>query len=212
MVVVIAHRDRQHLLRFVLLNDEAVEVRLDIARQEIENEIVIVAAARLRLRLPGAFGRVGCSGPVKVANETRSPKFDFMNSVIFVFSSSGEGNGGGGFCSMFRDQTIAPKIYHPRDGCKSDSQGQNSFILPGMQVSKGPLRNGLVCRSRWLLVNLGDMSGARAGEDRFDVRHDFLRTDIVCAGETVGQYFATCIDQDETRNSLSDILGDRFLC
>ena len=36
-----------------------------------------------------------------------------MNSVIFAFSSSGEGNGGGGFCSMaaraFRDQKVARK-------------------------------------------------------------------------------------------------------
>src|SRR3954465_14396750 len=91
--------------------------------------------------LPASAGSAA-SAPVNVAKETRSPKFDFMNSAIFVFSSSGEGNGGGGFCSMFRDQTTAPKIYHPKDGCKSDSQGQNSFILPRMQVSKRPLRSG----------------------------------------------------------------------
>ena len=38
------------------------------------------------------------SGWVKVANETLSPKFDFMNSASFDFSSSGEGNGG--VCSI----------------------------------------------------------------------------------------------------------------
>ena len=79
---------------------------------------------------------------------------------------------------MFRDQTTAPKIYHPGGGCKSDSEkGQNSFILPRMQVLKHPLRNGLVYRSRRLLVNLGDMSGARAGQDRFNIGHYFLRAE-----------------------------------
>src|SRR5689334_17950166 len=88
-----------------------------------------------------AGSAASASAPANVANETRSPKFDFMNSAIFVFSSSGEGKGGGGFCSMCRDYMIAPKIYHPKDGCKSDSQGQNSFILPGMQVPSTPLNN-----------------------------------------------------------------------
>src|SRR5439155_15237945 len=38
------------------------------------------------------------SGCVIVVNATRSPKFDFINSASFDFSSSGEGKGG--FCSM----------------------------------------------------------------------------------------------------------------
>jgi hypothetical protein len=29
--------------------------------------------------------------------------------VILAFSSSGEGNGGGGFCSMFRGQKVTRK-------------------------------------------------------------------------------------------------------
>src|SRR5215211_6916254 len=38
------------------------------------------------------------SGWVKVAKETLSPKFDFMNSESLDFNSSGDGKGG--FCSM----------------------------------------------------------------------------------------------------------------
>src|SRR6266513_62967 len=47
------------------------------------------------------------SGVVNVAKETRSPKFDFMNSAIFVFNSSGDGKGGGGFCSILATKMIA---------------------------------------------------------------------------------------------------------
>jgi hypothetical protein len=71
-----------------------------------------------------------------------------MNSEILVLSSSGEGNGGGGFCSIARDPDGRAKIYHPRDGCKSDSQSQNSFILGQMQPEAnnrwemGPLEGG----------------------------------------------------------------------
>src|SRR5260370_42100321 len=52
----------------------------------------------------GSSSAAAGSGWVKVAPETRSPKFDFINSVIFVFSSSGEGNGGGGFCSILANR------------------------------------------------------------------------------------------------------------
>ena len=38
VVVMIANRDREDLLRFVLFDDEAVEMRLDVARQKIEDE------------------------------------------------------------------------------------------------------------------------------------------------------------------------------
>src|SRR5439155_11115037 len=47
VVVMIADRDCEHLLRFVLLDDEPVEVRLDIARQKIELKLLIVALLRL---------------------------------------------------------------------------------------------------------------------------------------------------------------------
>ena len=40
MVVVIADRDRKDLLGFILLDHEPIEVRLNIARQEIEHEMV----------------------------------------------------------------------------------------------------------------------------------------------------------------------------
>jgi hypothetical protein len=47
VIVVIADRDRENLLCFVLLNDKAVEVRLDVARQLVEDENVIVIRAFL---------------------------------------------------------------------------------------------------------------------------------------------------------------------
>src|SRR5205823_13334192 len=53
------------------------------------------------LESSGAFSSApvsATSGCVMVVNATRSPKFDFMNSASFDFSSSGEGKGG--FCSM----------------------------------------------------------------------------------------------------------------
>src|ERR1700730_1342827 len=69
-----------------------------------------------------------CSGAVNVAKETRSPKFDFMNSEIFVFNSSGEGKGGG-FCSMLSRSKGRAEIYHRIDRCKSDSRSANLFTL-----------------------------------------------------------------------------------
>src|ERR1700730_1413081 len=70
-----------------------------------------------------------CSGAVNVAKETRSPKFCFMNSEIFVFNSSGEGKGGGGgFCSMRSRLKGRAGIYHRNEACKSASPGSDLFI------------------------------------------------------------------------------------
>ena len=44
VVVVIADRDRENLLRFVLFDHETVEVRFDVARQKIEDELVAALA------------------------------------------------------------------------------------------------------------------------------------------------------------------------
>ena len=46
VIVMIADRDREDLLRLVLLDHEPVEMRLDVARQKIENEIVLVDLLR----------------------------------------------------------------------------------------------------------------------------------------------------------------------
>src|SRR5437773_2796778 len=75
------------------------------------------------------------AGWVKDATETRSPKFDFINSVIFVFSSSGEGNGGGGVCSILANRKGRVKIGYGNGSSKSDSRICNSFILSGLQIS-----------------------------------------------------------------------------
>ena len=51
VVVMIANRDREHLLRFILLDHEPVQVRLDIARQKIELKLLIVGLLRFLFRL-----------------------------------------------------------------------------------------------------------------------------------------------------------------
>jgi len=68
-----------------LLDNEAVEVRLDIAREKTKRKLV---AFLRRGFITASFSSV------KVATETLSPKFVFMNSASLVFNSSGEGNGG----------------------------------------------------------------------------------------------------------------------
>ena len=50
MVVMITNRDREHLFRFVLLDHEPIQVRLDIARQKIELELLIIDLLRLLFR------------------------------------------------------------------------------------------------------------------------------------------------------------------
>ncbi|MBA3831928.1 MAG: hypothetical protein H0X34_08545 [Chthoniobacterales bacterium] len=89
VVVVVADGDRQNLLRFVLLDDEAVEVGLDMARKKVEGEAVVVRLGGLFIAPASAR-----SGWAKLANETSSPKFDFMNSESFACNSSGDGKGG----------------------------------------------------------------------------------------------------------------------
>src|SRR5437762_2057084 len=75
------------------------------------------------------------SGWVKVATETRSPKFDFINSVIFDFSSSGEGNGGGGLCFILANRKGRAKIDYGNGSSKSDPRICNSFISSQLQIS-----------------------------------------------------------------------------
>jgi hypothetical protein len=46
VVVVIADRDRENLFRFILFDHKTVEVRFDVARQEIEDEMVAALGHR----------------------------------------------------------------------------------------------------------------------------------------------------------------------
>src|SRR6266481_8709351 len=46
MVVMIANGDRQHLLRFILLDHEAVEMRFNVPRQKIELEFLLIGLVR----------------------------------------------------------------------------------------------------------------------------------------------------------------------
>src|SRR5713226_7838199 len=110
----IANCDREHFLGFILLDHETIKMRFDVARKEIELKFLVVDLFRFPSISPSAG-----SGCVKVATETRSPKFCFMNSVIFAFSSSGEGNGGG-FCSIGFKPTnrSSAESYHSTTLCK----------------------------------------------------------------------------------------------
>ena len=57
MVVVVAHRDGEDLLGFVLLDDEAVEVRFDFARRQMEIEDFPAGCSRVLGRTGGlGFG------------------------------------------------------------------------------------------------------------------------------------------------------------
>src|SRR5260370_20680598 len=73
----------------------------------------------------GSSSAAAGSGWVKVATETRSPKFDFINSVIFVFSSSGEGNGGGGFFSILANRKSRAKKHY----CNTSSKYTPPFLI-----------------------------------------------------------------------------------
>ena len=57
VVVMIADRNREHLLRFVLPDDKAIEMRLDIARPVMEFE-----SARIDRRSGGRFVAAGFGG------------------------------------------------------------------------------------------------------------------------------------------------------
>ena len=59
MVVMIAHGDREHFLRFLLFDDEAVQMRLDIARQKIEFEFLIVDLLRFFILRRSRWFRLG---------------------------------------------------------------------------------------------------------------------------------------------------------
>ena len=58
VVVVIADRDREHFFRFVLLDDKAVEMGLDVAREKIEDEL-IAARRRGRFLVVAFLGALG---------------------------------------------------------------------------------------------------------------------------------------------------------
>ena len=46
MVVMIANCDRQHLLRFILLDHEPVEMRFNVPRQKVELEFLLIGLVR----------------------------------------------------------------------------------------------------------------------------------------------------------------------
>ena len=59
MIVMIANRDREHLLRFFLFNDEPVEVRFDVAGQEIEFKFGVLSLLRRFILHCGGRRRLG---------------------------------------------------------------------------------------------------------------------------------------------------------
>ena len=59
MVVMIANCNRQDFFRFVLFDDEPVEMRLDIARQQIEFELLVFGFFRLFILFCDRLLRLG---------------------------------------------------------------------------------------------------------------------------------------------------------
>src|SRR5207249_315805 len=59
VVVMIANRDREHFLRFVLLDDKTVKMRFDVARQKIEFELGMVGLLRLFILNRGGWFWLG---------------------------------------------------------------------------------------------------------------------------------------------------------
>ena len=58
MVVMIANRNRQDLLRFILFYHEPVQMRLDVARQKIEFEFLVLGLLRFFIFLCGRWLRL----------------------------------------------------------------------------------------------------------------------------------------------------------
>jgi len=61
VVVMIANRNRQDLLRFLLFDDKAVQMRLYVARQQIEFEFFVLCFLRLFVLLCRCRLRLGNS-------------------------------------------------------------------------------------------------------------------------------------------------------
>ena len=59
VVVMIANRNREDFLRFLLFDDEPVEMRFDIARQQIEFEVLVFGFLRLFILLCDRWLRLG---------------------------------------------------------------------------------------------------------------------------------------------------------
>ena len=83
MVVMIADRDRENLFRFVLLDHKAVEMGLDVAREEIEDEMV--AALLDRLFVVALFGALGLgeAGKRDLVPEVRFHEFGELALQFF---------------------------------------------------------------------------------------------------------------------------------
>ena len=56
VIIMITHRDREHLFRFILLDHKAVEMRFDVTREKIENELLMIGF--LWLLFHAGFGRL----------------------------------------------------------------------------------------------------------------------------------------------------------
>jgi len=71
----------------------------------------------------------------KGRNETRSPKFDFINSVIFVFSSSGKEMAAAGFAPYRESKRSRENRFMATVRLNLTSRICNSFIESRLQIS-----------------------------------------------------------------------------
>ena len=79
----IAHRDAENFLGFILPNDVAIEIRLDVARLFVESErlvvVFVIDAARIRIGRDRFRRRSGKSGKM-LAHEFRKLLLKFLRS------------------------------------------------------------------------------------------------------------------------------------
>ena len=98
VVVMIANRNREDFLRFLLFDDKPVEMRFDIARQQMEFEFLVLGFLRLFILLCDRWLRLGnCRNRDAVAevlfHEVRDLGLQLFGRRKLWWC-------GGGFCAM----------------------------------------------------------------------------------------------------------------
>ena len=194
VIVVIADRDREDLFRFVLFDHETVEMRLDVARQKIENELVVALLAGF-----SSLSASARSGWVKVAKETLSPKFDFMNSESFALVLPAKEMAG---------------FVHGR--CARRCRARNADLStpkrlrrqhPGIRSKKN---RGQKCAAvREFFCPSRDTSAAR--KNLIEIGQHFLRSQVFFTCVRVRHNLAAGIAQNEIGNPIAGVFVDRRL-
>ena len=122
VVVMIAHRDRKNFLGFVLFDDKAVEMSLDVTRQEVKNKFLRVLFCRLFVSTHlGWLRRRNSRKRDAIAKIRLHELGDFRLKLLWGGKRRRR-------VLFHRWRPIGrTRIYHRIDQCKSDSPIGNSF-------------------------------------------------------------------------------------